>query len=300
MMFIETNKPMKRQAIKTPILLLLVALLLMACGGQETESAVDSFQTDGPSEFQAMVASEDFAVGQPRVPIVLYSGPDRVLDAQRMQLTAFDLSTEPPTAGWTGEATNYSDYLVPYWVAYPELPHTGYWGLKAEITKADGTVAAAELVIEAKAETDMPGLGDQPPASQNRTVTTEPDLRKLTSAVEPNPDFYQMTVADALQSGRPSLIMFATPGYCQTALCAPVIKSMEAVYPEFKARVNFIHVEIYKQFNPELVVDETVNEWALTSEPWTFVLDDQGTIVARFGGPVSPRELELALNELVS
>jgi hypothetical protein len=291
---------MKRQLFKLPLFFLLLALLVVACGRQEESAAIDSFQSDGPSEFQAMVASEDFAVGQPRVPIVLYSGPDRVLDAQRMQLTAFDLSADPPTAGWTGEATNYSDYLVPYWVVYPELPHAGYWGLKAEITKADGNVAQAELVIEAKEKTDMPGLGDQPPASQNRTIATEPDLRKLTSAVEPNPGFYQMTVAEALQSGRPSLIMFATPGYCQTALCAPVLKSMEAIYPQFQGKVNFIHVEIYKQFNPELVVDDTVDEWKLTSEPWTFLVDAQGTIVARFGGPVSPRELESALDEVVS
>jgi hypothetical protein len=287
-----------KQTSKITFLLVLL-LLLAACGGRR-EATVDNFQADGPTEFQMLVASEDFAVGQPRVPIVLYDGPDRVLDAQAMKITAFDLDADPPTPGWTGEAVNYSDYLVPYWVVYPELPHPGIWGLQAEITKADGGVTKAELVIEVKAETAMPGLGDQPPASQNRTVATEPDLRKLTSAVEPNPAFYQMTVADAVQSGRPSLVVFATPGYCQTALCVPVLKSVEGIYPAFKDQVNFIHVEIYKEFNPQLVTDETVTEWELTSEPWTFLLDESGVIVARFGGPVSPRELETALADLVS
>lgn len=244
------------------------------------------------------MASDDFPVGQPRVPILLFAGPQRVADARQLQLVAFDLSRGTPEPGWTGEATNYSDYAVPYWVAYPALPHAGLWGLQATITQADGTVTTGQLVIEVKDSTSVPAIGSQPPRSQNRTLTTQPDLRQLTSAAQPNPAFYQMTIAEAMQSGQPSVVVFATPGFCQTALCTPVLKSAETIYPTFKARVNFIHVEIYKQFNPALVVDDIVTEWQLNSEPWTFILDKDGKVFTRFGGPVSPRELMAALKEL--
>jgi hypothetical protein len=58
-------------------------------------------------------------------------------------------------------------------------------------------------------------------------------------------------------------------------------------------------MEIYKEFNPLVLADE-VDEWRLSSEPWIFVLDPEGKVVARLGGPVSPRELSAALEPLLA
>lgn len=279
----------------------LLILLLTSCGSKaDSPAPTPTLFTDsgGPSDIQVLVASNDFPIGQPRVPLLLFSGAQRVADAQRVELTAFDLAKGTPVPGWTGQAVSYSDYAVPYWVAYPVLPHAGLWGFQAVITKGDGVTTSAQLVIETKDNPTVPPIGAQPPRSKNRTLTIEPDLRKLTSAAEPTPAFYQMTIAEAMQSGRPSVIVFATPGFCKTALCTPVLQSVETVYPVFKDRLNFIHVEIYKQFDPALVVDDTVTEWQLDSEPWTFILDKDGTVFARFSGPVSPRELTAAFKEL--
>lgn len=282
------------------IFLLLISFVLLGCGKTPSPAAIETFATGGgPSDVQMLVASDDFPVGRPRVPLLLRSGLASVSDAQRVQLTAFDLSSDPPQAGWTGEAVNYNDYTIPYWVAYPELPTAGLWGLQAAITKADGTVTSGQIAIQTSERTLAPAIGNQPPTSKNRTLATEPDLRKLSSAADPNPAFYQMTVAEAMTSGRPSVVVFATPGFCQTALCTPVLESVEQLQPTFENQVNFIHIEIYKAFNPELVVDDTVTEWNLSSEPWTFVLDQAGKVFARFGGPVSPKELQGALEELL-
>jgi hypothetical protein len=254
----------------------------------------------GPSAIQVAVASNDFAVGQPRLPIVLFSGPERVTDAQRVVLTPFDLSSGTPTpGGWSGEAINFSDYEVPYWVAYPELPHAGYWGFVAEITLADGSTTEAQFTIEALGQGRAPGVGSQPPASDNRTLSTEPDITKLTSDPEPEPGLYQLTVADALKTGKPTVVTFATPAFCESRLCAPVVNSVKAVYGEWKEEANFIHIEVYKSFNPLVYADE-MEEWGLPSEPWTFVLDQTGKVVAQLGGPVSPRELTTVLAPLMA
>ena len=74
---------------------------------------------------------------------------------------------------------------------------------------------------------------------------------------------------------------------------------MKALYPDLKDQVNFIHVEIYETFNP-LVYGPEMEQWGLPSEPWTFVLDDEGAVTHRFGGPVSSRELSAALETLVT
>jgi hypothetical protein len=191
---------------------------------------------------------------------------------------------------WEGSATGYNDYAVPYWIVRPEIPAAGNWGLGATVTLADGTTTMTQFVIAVAEKSQLPEVGTRPPASQNRTLTTEPDISKLTSGQNPLPALYQMTVAEALDSGKPSVITFATPAFCQTAICAPVVSSVEAVYQDVGEAANFIHLEIYKEFEPLMQADE-VTEWHLTSEPWTFVLDSEGQIAAVLGGPVSPQEL---------
>lgn len=272
-------------------------LWLVGCGQATAPAPTDA--PTGASAIQIAVVSDDFTVGRPRLPFILYSGPQRVADVQRVTLTALDLSQEPPVPGWTGEATNFSDYLIPYWVAYPELPYPGFWGLAADITLADGATTQAQFAIEVAAESLAPNVGDHPPASQNRTLETEPDIEKLTSDWEPEPALYQMTIAAAMQSGQPTVITFATPAFCQTQFCAPVVDSVKEVYAEQSGNANFIHIEVYKAFNPELVLADEMTEWGFATEPWTYVLDNEGQVAARFGGPISPRELTAALGPLL-
>lgn len=154
-------------------------------------------------------------------------------------------------------------------------------------------------MVEVLEQSRYPSIGDIPPHSENRTLTTEPDIKKLTSAFDPNPAFYQMTVKEAVANGQPSVVVFSTPGFCQTAFCAPVLGSSEEVYTTFGDQANFIHIEVYKQFNPELVLADEMVEWKLMTEPWTYVLDNDGRVAARFGGPVSPRELTSPLESLL-
>lgn len=277
-------------------LLLLLLLPLVACSNP---ADVVLITPEGTSAVQVMVASDGILPGAPRIPFILFDGTERVSSAQSVSLTAFDLSEDPPVAGWTGAATGYNDYEVPYWVAYPNIPQAGFWGLAADITLADGTVTQAQFVIDVKEESESPNVGDMAVASENRTLASEPDLSKLSSDHEPNPAFYELTVKAALANKRPSVVSFTTPAFCQTAICAPVLDSAKVVYEALGDEVNFIHIEVYKQFNPELVLADEMSEWNLATEPWTYVLDDSGRIAARLGGPVSPLELTAVLEPLL-
>jgi hypothetical protein len=44
----------------------------------------------------------------------------------------------------------------------------------------------------------------------------------------------------------------------------------------------------------------TVEEWRLITEPWIFIVDGQGIIRAKFEGLVTARELESALQQVVT
>jgi hypothetical protein len=284
---------------------LVLIVLLAGCSAPATTAptatvgAAPTAAASGPSALSVAVASNDFGAGSPRVPFVLFQGSRPITDAQSIAILAFDLSSGTPTPGWTGSAVGYNDYNIPYWVVFPQLPHAGYWGLGAIVTLADGSKSQAQFTIQTLDRPSAPQVGDTPPASLNRTLASEPDLAKLTSDASPEPGLYHLTVADALKSGKPTVVTFATPAYCTSRLCAPVLNSVKAVYHDLKDKANFIHIEVYKTFNPLVYADEMA-QWNLQSEPWTFVIGADGKVTARFGGPVSPRELEQALQPLVA
>jgi hypothetical protein len=284
--------------MKASIILLFIAILPVACATPAGPEVDKQAPVVAASEIQVLIASDDFAVGAPRVPFVLYSGPDQVADARSVHVTAYDLSSDSAAPEWRGEAVNYNDFEVPYWTVNPAVGRAGPWGLLADVTLQDGATVQAQFAIQVEDKSKSPEVGEKAPPSENRTLATEPNIALLTSGLDPVAGLYQMTVAEAVASDRPTVVSLATPAYCQTRICAPVIGSVESVYAELGDRANFIHLEIYKDFDSLTLADE-VEEWGLSSEPWTFVLDRDGVVSARLGGPVSPRELTAALLPLL-
>jgi hypothetical protein len=278
----------------------LICLILLVSACTSTVERTPPAETGlSVSAVQMVVASDDFATGHTRVPFILYSGTERISDARHVQVILYDLSQETPQPGWQGEAVGYGDYEVPYWVIYADFPRPGYWGIAAEITLTDSSRASNQLAIQVHEQSSAPEVGSRPPPSENRTLATEPDIRKITSDFdEPEPALYQMTVAEAMTLDRPAVISFSTPAFCTSQVCVPVVSTLKAVHHELAEHVSFIHIEVYKEFEPLVLADE-VTQWQLTSEPWTFVLDRDGRVAARLGGPVSARELRDALLPLL-
>lgn len=249
----------------------------------------EGVNTTEPLSVQVLIASDDFHVGAPRVPFLIYDGVDTA-DLASVNVTLVDLSDpENPTAVWVGSATEFADYELAYWTVYPEIPSAGVWGLLVEAKNAKGAVDSYQRTIEVTDAPASPAIGSVPPATQNRTLA-DTELSLLTSAIDPADALYDQTIADALVSGNRSVIVFATPAFCQTQICTPVVDSTVAVMEQSTSETDFIHVEIYNDFQA-LTVDPAIDEWNLTSEPWTFVLDEAGAVVARLGGPVSPSEI---------
>ena len=291
---------MRLGRVKPATAVFLISVILLAgCAAPAGPAATSTVASSGPNTLSVAVAATDFSTGHPRVPFVIFVGSKPIADAQSVALTAFDLSSGTPVPGWAGNAVGYNDYDIPYWVAYPELPHAGNWGLGVVVTQADNTQATGQFTIGALADPSAPQVGEVPPASHNRTLSTEPDLAKLTSDTAPEPALYQLTVAQALESGMVTVVTFATPAFCTSRLCAPVVNSVKAAHKEYGAKANFIHIEVYKTFNPLVYADE-MDEWKLQGEPWTYIIGTDGKVAAIFGGPVSARELDQALKPLVA
>lgn len=134
------------------------------------------------------------------------------------------------------------------------------------------------------------------------------DVAKISSDKTPNPAFYQVSVDQALAAKKPFLLAFATPAFCTSGACGPVldtIKGVAAAHPD----LTVINVEPYKlawtngQLQPvldaksQLQTVPATDAYGIPSEPWTYVVNGQGTIVGSFEGAVGSDELDAAIAE---
>ncbi len=78
-------------------------------------------------------------------------------------------------------------------------------------------------------------------------------------------------------------------------MCGPEISVVQSVEKQYRGSVNFVHIEIDKNANPRHGYGPTVIQWRLHTEPWIFVTNRQGIIVAKFEGPTTAQEIRSAL-----
>ncbi len=177
----------------------------------------------------------------------------------------------------------------------------GQWGIQLTVRKPaekiDETLTSRFTVVT---ETNTPAIGDDAPRSENPTVSDVPDITDLDSSANPSPDMHTKTIKQAIEEGRPTLVLFADPGYCTNRLCGVELAIMRKLYPDWKDRVEFIHVQFYADPGESQAISDTADEWGLDTEPWFFLIGPDGKIAAEFEGPTTLQELVDALTRLTS
>ncbi|MFQ5517378.1 MAG: TlpA family protein disulfide reductase [Acidimicrobiia bacterium] len=289
-----------------PVRRAVLALLFVAaaCGGSSdsqslTTSPPATATAAGSAEAFAVIASSDMAVGRERLLLAL-AGPGN----QRLGGPDVAVSVEVFPADVPGAVQEIdADWIwaVPgvsgLYRGSLEFDRAGTW--VARVT-AEGAVLT-EVPFDVKEAPFTVAVGSPAPRSVTPIAAEVAALAEITTDPEPDPAFYALSVADAVGDGKPTVVIFSTPAFCQTAICGPtldVVKSAAAGLED----VDFIHVEVYEGMTePGFVPDPAhlspaVIEWGLPSEPWVFVIDASGKVAARFEGVVAAEELLAALS----
>jgi hypothetical protein len=146
----------------------------------------------------------------------------------------------------------------------------------------------------------VPEVGVAAPAVATRT-TKEYPLEELTSDPDPEPAFYALSLDEALGNGKPTVVIFATPAFCTSQTCGPMLDQVQALSSDHPD-INFLHIEIYENLEAEtfgeLRTVAAVTEWGLPSEPWVFFIDATGTVTARLEGSASEGEINAAISSM--
>jgi hypothetical protein len=188
------------------------------------------------------------------------------------------------------------------------FPAAGYWQVVARGELGDGSQFNAESSFTVLDAPSVIAVGALAPHTDN-PVTGEPgisppaiDSRAAGGQPIPDPELHTTSIADAIEAGHPALVVFSTPVYCVSRFCGPVtdlVAELAAVYGD---RADFIHVEIYRNFEAG-EVNQAALDWLSTPdgdlrEPWTFLIGADGRIAASWDTVVTRSEIEPLLEAL--
>jgi hypothetical protein len=182
----------------------------------------------------------------------------------------------------------------------------GPWQLRVSVD--DGEVSGETVIdLEVVERSPVPAIGQRPPLSRTKTLADVPGVERLTTDYNADEDLYRLTVAQAIESPRPAVVVFASPAFCTSATCGPQVDTVKELKAAYADRADFVHVEIY-DFPDEIQGDlsraslaPAVEEWGFSSVPhwfnesWVYIMDDEGLVDHRFEGFATLTELEAAL-----
>jgi len=302
-------------------LLALGCLILAGCGGggkSGTPSSTSANSAAPPAgslealwrsaktHASVIEGSSDYQPGRNRVSFLLVDPQARVISTPTATVwVATGLKARPyvrtvarsePIGVPGGESAGVGTIFV----THVRLPKPGkYWLLASPVGSPQSVGALANLVVGAKPE--APAVGARAIASETPTLaSTGGRLAALTTATHPDPRLYRLSVAQALARHVPFVLTFATPKFCQSRTCGPVVDVVDAVAKKLSSSpVRFIHVEIYKDNDPAKGFNRWVKEWNLPNEPFTFLVDRRGIVRAKLSGAFSVAELEQAVRSTI-
>jgi len=298
-------------------LTVLSCLLVAGCGGSGERTggtgAADRGETleelwRAPGDDVSVVAgTQTHEPGEVRVSFLVVDGEGRPVALPTARVwVATDLGSPPfleteaklERIGVPGGAEADASHI---YVSRLRLPRPGTYWLLAEPEGGPAPVQALGNVVVHE-EDPAPDVGDRAIASATPTIASvRGNLRLLTTRVPPDELLLRHSVASSLSAKAPFVLTFATPKYCTSRTCGPVVDVVEEVARRFaESDVRFIHVEVYEGNDPARGVNRWMKEWGLETEPWTFLVDRRGRIVERFEGVVSVLELEQAVQEKLS
>ena len=319
-----------RMPSRTPLVALLVAIL-SSCASPAAQGPSASPSGSG-NAIVAQVASYQLVANAPgRLLVALISADNRWLSFGSVGLSFSylgDRTATPPPDVMVADAT--ATYLpIPgspdakgrgptltfpadgrgvYAVEPITFPRAGFWQLVAEGALADGSQLRAEAAFEVLDAPSVIGVGDMAPRTANPLMSDAGippvaiDSRAAGGEPIPDPELHSTSIADAIAAGHPALVVFSTPVYCVSQFCGPVTDLVSELAEEYHDRADFIHIEIYRDFEAGKV-NQAALDWLQTPdgdlrEPWTFLIGADGRIAASWDTVVTRGEIEPLLKAL--
>ena len=281
--------------------------LLAACG-DDTDSAAPTTTTAEPLATPVIVQTFPDGMAGPspfvhslehRVAYALHDGND-IMRANAPARARLDIFNDADELIAGAEAIRRDVGVpTPYFSLFFTPPEAGLY--RTVFTNDAGTSEHQFLVLD-PSETTIPQPGDLLPPVNTATSVDARGVDPICTRIEPCP-FHETDLVDALGAGdKPTILSIATPGFCQTAICGPVIDLLIDAAAT-RDDLHIVHAEVYLDPNNDEGlaaglggnVTDIIDAYGLPYEPVLFVADADGIIKRRLDAVYDGSELAEAL-----
>ena len=281
----------------------LAAAFSAGCGGSSSPSArtLDGLLKRPGPDVSITAGASEFVPGSVRYPFLVIRNDARPVERSTASVWVANGRDRAPFAlvtarlepiGIPGRSAPAFGEVSRIYVAHLHVPRPGRYWLVAEPARAK---IQAIGTLEVTARTPTPAVGAKAPPSATPTLA-DAGAATLTTRQPPDLGLLRYSVAGALAAHRPLVVTFATPKFCTSRICGPVVDVVDAVRKSFASSpVRFIHVEVFRDNDPAKGYNRWMRQWGLRSEPWTFLVGLDGRVKAKFEGSVSAAELTAAI-----
>jgi hypothetical protein len=301
--------------VRLSLVVLALTALMVGCGSSTSHSkrsapgpgTLEALWRDSGQSVLLIPGTSDYAPGKLRISFLVVTGHGQVVAPPRADVWFARARDAKPFARTTARlepvgvpGVSTDEDVKALYVTEVKAPSPGTYYLLARPVGAVRIGGLREVLV--KGRSAAPELGARAYPSRTPTLASaRGKIAELTTRVPPDRALLRYSIADSLAEHAPFVVTFATPRYCSSRTCGPVVDVVEHARKRFAGSgIRFIHVEIYKGNRPQNGANRWVREWRLPGEPWTFLVGRDGRIKAKFEGSVSTRELEAEIARVLS
>ena len=283
--------------------LIAVAALGTGCGSSRTAGGLtlDSILARPGPDIGVTAGASEFVPGAVRFPFLVIDNNAKPVErpaatvwvAKSRNGTPFErVSAKLEPVGVPGRSEPAFGGVTKIYVAHLRVPKPGRYWLVAQ---PNGARLQALGALDVSARSRSVAVGARAPRSDTPTLATAL-AAQITTSSPPDLPLLRYSVAESLAARKPFVVTFATPKFCTSRTCGPVVDVVEAARRQFAARgIRFMHVEVFQDNNPARGYNRWMRQWGLASEPWVFLVGRDGRVKAKFEGSVSEAELAAAI-----
>ena len=279
---------------------------------EEKRSLLESLEqypsfNDEASGFGVILGTPDLGVGQNRVAFVMTDSDFGIVRFPFSRVETYFLPDGPggekegPIETVNAQFFDFPLRVRGIYVSDLNLDRAGAWEIFVTIPDNDGNRVGIRFPFEVADAPKSVALGARVPPSANRTISDVDSVFELTTAGKPDLMLYDRSIESLVAEGRPFVVTFASPAFCTNALCGPQVEVLSSVGERHSDIAEFVHIDLYE--NPDEIkgdlsrADRTpiLEEWGVHTDEWTFVVNGNGEVVAKFEAFVPEEELEQAV-----
>ena len=270
--------------------------LVAACGGSSSSGSGAIDGISGTLQVVKRFPTTGLVPGSIRLPISLadtsgvLTTDGKVKLPQTLTGKVIDAASGDVVVASVSAEKHDANMATPYWPFIVDVQKVGVYLLILDVAPE----SEMSFQVEERENVLSPLVGDPLPPFDTPTVDNNRGVDPICTSPQGTCPFHEVTLTEALKSGKPVVYFIGTPAYCKTGTCAPGLDALIALSKKLGDAAVFVHADVYTD-KTATTAAPAVLAYKLAYEPLLYITDAKGVLVNRLDAVFDVTEMSSAL-----